>query len=49
MNSFTHCGICNKIIDPNENWTETDCVICELCKENPYRLNEQEPTGGIGE
>ncbi len=25
------CGICNRIIEDDEKWTEIDCVICEYC------------------
>ena len=37
----TRCGICNTIIEDNENWTETDCVICEACNERCS--DEEEP------
>lgn len=30
---MSKCGICNNEIDPDENWTETDCVICEDCSQ----------------
>jgi len=28
---MNRCGICNRKINPNESWIETDCVICEVC------------------
>lgn len=38
---ITRCGICNTPIDINEGWTETDCVICQRCSENPNWFFEE--------
>lgn len=35
------CGICNQPIDDDENWTETDCIICEYCSQKEDWDNEE--------
>jgi len=40
LNLVHRCGICNRPVDDDENWTEDDCLICEACSDRTKDDNE---------